>query len=63
MPKVNKSKCISCGMCIEECPVNAIDIAKDQEGKGYKRMEIDQDKCTGCLSCKDICPNKAIEEE
>lgn len=56
--KINPDLCISCGMCLEECPVNAIDYST---GKGYKRAVIDDTLCVNCGSCKERCPNDAIE--
>ncbi|MFC1963159.1 NADH-quinone oxidoreductase subunit NuoF [Chloroflexota bacterium] len=45
-------KCQGCGICLRNCPVEAI--------KGGKRMVhvIDQDKCTKCGTCLDICPDR-----
>lgn len=45
-------KCQGCGICIRNCPVDAI--------IGGKRMihVIDQDKCTKCGTCLDVCPVK-----
>ena len=47
--------CVACGICMDECPVEAI-----SEGDIYV---IDQEKCTECGSCKEACPNDAIVEE
>lgn len=47
------SKCITCGTCKDECPVEAI-----SEGKPYK---IDDSKCIDCGSCASVCPVEAIE--
>jgi len=45
-------KCQGCGICLRNCPVEAI--------KGGKRMVhvIDQDKCTKCGTCLDVCPDR-----
>ncbi|MBN1809011.1 MAG: 4Fe-4S binding protein [Planctomycetes bacterium] len=48
-------KCIACGICKDECPVEAI-----SEGDIYV---IDQEKCIECGACVTACPNEAIEEE
>jgi len=42
-------KCISCGACEGECPVNAI-----AEGDG--QYVIDADACIECGACADVCP-------
>ena len=43
-------KCQGCGICLRDCPVEAI--------SGGKRMVhvIDQAKCTKCGTCLDVCP-------
>jgi len=53
MPWVNKNKCIGCGICVEECPVNAISVKKG-------KAEINIEKCIRCGKCHDVCPQEAI---
>lgn len=48
-------ECIKCGICVDECPAEAI-----SEGEDYV---IDQDICTECGSCVSAYPNEAIIEE
>ena len=48
-------RCVACGSCAEQCPVEAI-----SEGDG--KYEIDADTCIDCGSCKDQCPVDAPEE-
>jgi len=46
--------CRGCGLCMKECPVDAISGAK-------KALHtIDQDKCIKCGACQAKCPFKAI---
>jgi formate hydrogenlyase subunit 6/NADH:ubiquinone oxidoreductase subunit I len=49
MPWVDKDKCVSCGICVEECPVDTIFI-KDE------KAEIDMIGCIRCGRCHDVCP-------
>lgn len=49
------SKCVKCGACIKECPVDAIE---ERDGEYY----INPDRCIQCGRCKDACPIEAIEE-
>ncbi len=51
-PTINKSRCIGCGICAENCDVNAISI---NNGKA----EINN-KCIGCAMCIAVCPQKAV---
>jgi ferredoxin len=48
-------ECIACGVCLDECPVEAI-----SEGEIYK---IDGELCTDCGSCAEVCPVDAISPE
>lgn len=48
--------CLSCGICMDECPSGAI-------SEGEDRFVIDADTCTECGSCISVCPNEAIVEE
>ena len=45
-------KCQGCGICLRDCPAEAI--------SGGKRMihVIDQDKCIKCGACLDVCPTR-----
>lgn len=46
-------KCICCGACQPECPVEAITEGEDI-------YIIEEDLCTGCAVCVDMCPVEAI---
>ncbi len=43
--------CVGCGVCVSECPVDAI-----EEGETYTI----NDKCVDCGACADACPVDAI---
>ena len=49
-------KCISCGACATECPVQCIKQGED-------KFVIDQNACIGCGTCAGVCPVEAPEEE
>lgn len=51
---INKELCISCSICVKDCPVSNIEI-KD------KKAQIISDSCLFCSHCKAICPKDAIE--
>ncbi len=55
MPRVIGDKCVSCGTCEPQCPVNAI-------SKGDERYVIAEDECINCGSCEAVCPSGAITE-
>ncbi len=48
--------CIACGVCADECPVEAI-------SEGSDTFVINADNCTDCGACSEVCPNEAIGEK
>jgi len=55
MLRVRKDLCVGCGLCIENCPQEAVSV---QSGKAW----IDRTRCNCCGICLDICPQGAIIE-
>ncbi|MGE5404385.1 MAG: 4Fe-4S binding protein [Candidatus Saccharibacteria bacterium] len=53
-PVIDADMCISCGICEEACPVNAIEIVDDVP-------VIDQSKCIKDGKCMTACPQEAIK--
>ena len=51
---VDPEKCIACGICISQCPVNA--ITEDSDGNAV----INPEQCIACGICSDGCPVGAI---
>ena len=49
---VDSEKCTGCGICIDVCPTNAIDVKE--------HAVINANACTGCAACVWDCPNEAI---
>ena len=48
----SKKKCIKCGLCVKNCPLNNIKF----DGKSYKFGT----NCVLCVACSFNCPKKAI---
>lgn len=51
--KIKYEKCNSCGICIENCPINII----KKEGN---TIVIDNSRCIHCITCVAVCPTGAI---
>lgn len=54
--RVERAKCVKCGICANVCPVN--DIAG---GLGNEPQWLNNGKCLTCFSCYHHCPHHAIE--
>ena len=50
-PATESAKCVGCGVCVQQCPANAITL---------NPLTIDRDKCVGCGKCVGLCPLDAI---
>ena len=48
------SKCIACGVCVENCPMQAITIVNG-------RAHMDLARCIRCYCCHELCPENAVE--
>lgn len=55
-PRVDKKKCVACGLCEKACPVPEKAV---HSGNGKKAV-YDYKKCIRCYCCQEMCPAKAI---
>lgn len=51
--KIDKEKCIGCGICIKDCPNHVLEL---ENGKAIMSRE----KCLECGHCVAICPKEAF---
>ncbi len=59
-PVVERDFCKGCVLCVDLCPVDALDMTDDYNNLGYHVAYL-KDVCTGCLICEKICPELAIK--
>jgi len=57
MPWINQEICTGCSICINECPVGAIQLTDDAVA------EIDEAECIRCGRCHDVCPQEAVRHD
>ena len=50
---VDASLCTGCGVCVDSCPTQAIEMVDDV-------AKINPEKCNGDGVCVDVCPLQAI---
>lgn len=53
--KVNPDTCVSCGACVDECPVTAITMSDTC-------AVVDEQTCVDCGACEAVCPTDSIAE-
>ena len=57
MPWIKQEMCTGCSLCVDECPVGAIELKAD----GF--AEINEAECIHCGRCHDVCPQEAVRHD
>lgn len=61
---LNKKKCVGCGICMQICPREAIEVAPtpkaEREETKTPTVTITKEKCAYCGICEAICPFGAL---
>ena len=56
MPWIDEESCTGCGICVDECPVDAISMK-------IKEAEINMAECIRCGICHDVCPQESVRHD
>ena len=62
---ISTESCKGCGLCVDVCPKQLLEIAKDIiNSKGHHPVRLtDEEACVGCASCAMMCPDCIIKVE
>lgn len=55
-PVIIAEECSACGICMDVCPNDVIEIVADAA------EPVNDENCTACGNCMDECPMGAIED-
>ena len=55
-PIINTDECSACGICIDICPQDVLEIVRDAA------TVVNEDDCIGCGECMEECPMGSIED-
>lgn len=69
--KINRDTCLACGLCVQRCPIDAINLADTEGGlpkdvgkrpkpKDCKQVAYDPQTCIGCGVCVHKCPTGSL---
>ena len=56
MPWIKQELCTGCGVCVDECPVDAMSVDGGT-------ASIDEKECIRCGRCHDVCPEEAVRHD
>lgn len=58
IPSLEIESCVSCGICADKCPINAITMT--DQGNGKEVPVVDSELCIGCGVCASFCPTDSL---
>jgi 2-oxoglutarate ferredoxin oxidoreductase subunit delta len=57
--KINSELCKSCGLCVEFCGRDALEMQVESTS-GKNLPVVNKERCNGCQLCEWYCPDLAI---
>ncbi len=61
MIEVKNDWCKGCGICIEKCPVDALEESDELNKRGIRPPKLkENNECNFCRLCELVCPDFAI---
>lgn len=59
--EVDSDRCKGCGLCVDACPKNVLELSGKVNAKGYfPAYQARPEDCVYCAICGNICPDVAI---
>lgn len=59
--EIDSDRCKGCGLCVEVCPKNVLELSGKVNAKGYfPAYQARPDDCIQCTICCIMCPDVAI---
>ena len=61
-PDFHYENCVSCSICVQACPVGALDLTRKEKSGSYRNLfpELVNKSCIGCGLCAKSCPMECI---
>ena len=62
IPHFYYKNCVSCSICVQTCPVGALDLTRPGKSGRYRNLfpELVNENCIGCAQCAASCPMECI---